>query len=264
MSSAGEEHGRLRALVVEDEWPARRYLVEILSASALVDVVASVATLDEARQAMSAEGVELDVAFIDINLATSGGEEAGMVLARHFAGRLGAPAIVLTTALKQHALEAFELGVVDYLLKPFDEERVGQCLERLRRALHPQRPQRRAPRIAARRARGLVFLRPEEVWAFESEARLTFVHTPQGRFDIDLSLAALESTLSHEVLRVHRSWLVTVEHVRGLERIDGEAVVLVGADLDASPPGIAVPIARDRLQVVRDLLLGGTTGLRKR
>src|SRR5437868_6522225 len=114
----GRELPLLHALVVEDEWPARNYLVELLQAS--------------------------------------------------------------------------RLGEVDYLLKPFTEERVEQCLRRLQ----SRRPARTsAPpspsKIVARRKKGLVFLRPDEVWAFEAADRLTFVHTPRGKFDLDLSLSAI-------------------------------------------------------------------------
>ncbi len=178
----------LRALVVEDEWPARNYLVELLETSQLAEVVGAVGAVDEAKQALSSDvpGVGLDVVFVDVALDGSDREENGLSLVRSSAGQPNAPMFVLATAYEQHALEAFELGVVDYLLKPFSEERVVQCLKRLH--------QRRAPavgvkagtaRIVARRKRSLVFLEPHEIWAFEAADRLTFVHTMHGTFDID-------------------------------------------------------------------------------
>jgi len=93
----------IRALIVEDEWPAREYLVELLLETGKVEVVAAVASADEARMALGPDGVEVDVAFVDINLASSAGREAGLAIVRDLAGRPGAPMFVLATALPQHA-----------------------------------------------------------------------------------------------------------------------------------------------------------------
>jgi DNA-binding LytR/AlgR family response regulator len=81
----------LRALIVEDEWPAREYLVELLLATGDVDVVAAVASADEARRALGPDDVQVDVAFVDINLASSAGREAGPAIVRELAGQDGAP-----------------------------------------------------------------------------------------------------------------------------------------------------------------------------
>jgi len=89
-----------------------------------------------------------------------------------------APMFVLAVASSQHSLEAFDLGVVDYILKPFTEDRVDQCLRRLldRRAPRPQAVRR----VVTRRKKSLVFLDPEKIWAFEAADRLTFVHSAEG------------------------------------------------------------------------------------
>lgn len=113
--------------------------------------------------------------------------ETGLDLVRQLASDAG-PMFVLATAFKDHALEAFELGVVDYLLKPFTDERVEQCLRRLR-ARRPAASTRAPLRIVARRGRSLVFLERDQVWAFEAADRMTSVHTPHGTFDLALSLS---------------------------------------------------------------------------
>jgi DNA-binding LytR/AlgR family response regulator len=169
--------------------------------------------------------------------------------------------LVLATAFETHALEAYQLGVSDYLLKPFSEERVVQCLGRLRvrRAPGPALP----PRIVARRRKNLVFLSPSDIWAFEAADRLTFVHTRHGRFDLDLSLTAIEHSLGELVVRVHRNWLVTVEHVKELERETADTTLFVGEGLGEGALGVHVPVSRDRAQLVKDLLLEHSTGLRR-
>jgi DNA-binding LytR/AlgR family response regulator len=256
----------LRVFVVEDEWPARNYLVELLHASRLATVAGAVADAESALQALvtppGGEGIAVDVVFADVHLVGSPRDDAGLELVRGLSGRPGAPSFVLATAYKEHALEAFELGVVDYLLKPFTEERVEQCLRRVL-ARKPARPPPSGPtKIVARKKKGLVFLRPEEVWAFEAADRLTFVHTRRGKFDLDLSLAAIEAAFGgggRALLRAHRNWLVNPEHVRELVRDSGDELVVGGDEGE----GVQVPVARERAQLVRDALLADATGLRR-
>ena len=258
--------GMLRALVVEDEWPARNYLVELLESSGLAEVVGAVGTLDAGRQALEGDppGLSIDAAFVDVRLEGAGNGETGLSLVRGLAGRTGAPMFVLATAYEDHALEAFDLGVVDYLLKPFSEERVVQCLRRLheRRVVGPAMASG-PPRIVARRKRSLVFLEPHEIWAFEAADRLTFVHTLHGTFDIDLSLAAVEASFARSFVRVHRNWLVNAMHIKELERDGHETKLFVGEGIADAGKGLRVPVARERAGAVREMLLANATGLRK-
>lgn len=249
---------RLRALVVEDEWPARNFLVELLHGSGRADVVAAVATADEARELLG-RGDELgalDVAFVDVNLGPDA--DAGLTLVREAAGKPRAPAFVFATAYERHAVTAYDLGVVDYLLKPFTQDRVAQCLDRVtaRRA-----PQAHGPsRLAARSDKSLVFLDRDEGLAFEAAGRLTFVHTTRGRFDLDLSLSAIESSLDWNLSRVHRNWLVDLRHVTEMVREEGETKLLVGHR--GHERGVWVPVARERFARIRDLLLADAAGIR--
>ncbi len=257
---------KLRALVVEDEWPARNYLVELLETTGAVQVVGAVASVEEARSVFDGRRAKntVDVVFVDIQLVAEG-EKAGLEFAREIAALDDAPAIVLATAYKQHAIEAFEVGVVDYLLKPFSEERVEACVQRLvtRRSKDVEAP---APtRIVARRGRGLVFLEPAQVWAFEAADRLTSVHTALGVFDVDLSLSTIETSLGRSFARVHRNWLVNAEHIKQLDREGSETTLFVGTGLsdENSVLGVTVPVARERAQGVREMLLSNAMGVRK-
>lgn len=259
----------LRTLVVEDEWPARNYLVELLELSGLAEVVGAVGTADEARQALGGEGagaggVGIDVAFVDVALEAGTGGDSGLTLVRSLVTQPGAPMFVLATAYERHALEAFELGVVDYLLKPFSEERVAQCLRRLKQRRSAERgPLNEPGRIVARRRRSLVFLDSHEIWAFEAADRLTFVHTTHGKFDLDLSLAAVESSFGRTFMRVHRNWLVSAAHIKELHRDGHETTLFVGAGVTEGGIGVTVPVARERTALVRETLLTNVTGLRR-
>lgn len=269
----------LRAVVLEDEWPARNYLVELLEGTGLAEVVGAIASVEEARALLDAadKDVAVDVMFVDVQLMPDG-DAAGLELVRELARKPNAPLFVLATAFKEHALEAFELGVTDYLLKPFTEERVEACLERL----HARRAEKQAEsgtaeaappapatpqRIVARRGRGLVFLEPSEVWAFEAADRLTSVHTAHGTFDVDLSLSAIEASLGRSFIRVHRNWLVNGAHIKRLDRDGSETTIFVGVTLDpndkGASAGLTVPVARERAQGIREMLLSNAMGVRR-
>jgi DNA-binding LytR/AlgR family response regulator len=261
--TAASEGARLRVLVVEDEWLARNYLVELLQGSERADVVAAVATIAEAEQALAAESsVSVDAAFVDVQLAGRPGDESGLEWVRKMARAPGAPRFVLATAFKHHALEAFELGVADYLVKPFTDERVDACLRRLAER-EPSRARAAMPaRVVARRQRALVFLDLDEVWACEASERLTYVHSSRGRFDLDLTLSSIASSFGRTLVRVHRNWLVNAARVLELQRESGETVLLLGV-AGSDRPCMQVPVARDRVQEVRDVLMANAAGVRR-
>lgn len=245
----------LTALVLEDERPARNYLVELVEATRLARVYAAVPSVDLGLEALAQNPV--DVAFVDVNLiGPRGGPTAGLdfIEQARAAGAVGR--FIITTASREHAITAFELGVVDYLTKPFSQSRVRESLLRITPASPAPPPPSFEGRVAARKGKSLVFLAPGEAWAFEAEGRLTYVHGNAGRLDVDLSLVALEAVLGPSYLRVHRNWLVALSSVRSIGRDDGEMTLLVG---DGS---LAVPVARDRVPQVRGRLLASTIGLR--
>lgn len=127
---------RLRALVLEDEGPARLLLTRLIEDSQLAQVVGTPSSVAEAVEIL--RSLPVDVVFLDVRLS---GGESGLDLIHHLRaqewsgqalpGEVGRPLFVLTAAIERHTLRAFELGVVDYLLKPLSEERIERCLRRL-------------------------------------------------------------------------------------------------------------------------------------
>jgi two-component system, LytTR family, response regulator LytT len=250
---------KLRSLVLEDEWSARNYLAELLEASQLATVVAAAADTEQAWAALGAgETLNVDVAFVDVRLAGEPVADAGVAWLRSVIAdsRTAGLRFVLTTASRDHALEAYQLGVVDYVLKPFTGERVVTCLKKLVKERAPS-VAASPPRVVARQGRNIVFLRAPEVLAFEAAEGVSYVYTDAGKFEIDLSLAALGASLGDDFLRVHRNWLVGVAAVRTLERETGDTRLLVGSS------SLAVPVARDRIVHVREALVESAIGLRK-
>jgi two-component system, LytTR family, response regulator LytT len=251
---------RFRTLVVEDEWAARDYLVELLHASGLAQVLGAVGSAEEARRILCDGRAGLELVFLDIRLSGRGNE--GLELAREIARLSAPPLVVLATAFNARADEVYDIGVADYLLKPFTVERVELCLKRLR-ARHAAPPPVGPVRIVARRQRSLVFFDAEDVWAFEGADRLTRVHTAHGIFDVDLSLSAIEASFGSALTRVHRNWLVNVAHVKEFEH-GGETRVWVGVGMAADGHGLYAPVARDRARQLRDVLVESAVGLRVR
>ncbi|MFN0251970.1 MAG: LytR/AlgR family response regulator transcription factor [Kofleriaceae bacterium] len=247
---------KLRALIVDDEPLAQQYLVELLVATEQVEPVASVGTIAHAERALDA--LHVDTLFVDIRLVDRPRDASGLVWARSVLARPAAPMVVLATAMPDHALEGFDLGVTDYLVKPFTQQRVTTCVERLRTRAATRTPiEAPAPsRLLARTATALVFLPLDQIFAFEAADRLTYVHHATGRFLVDLSLTALEVQFASRTIRAHRNWLVAIDQVRELGRNETEQVLVVGDSLE-------VPVARDRASAVRDALTRSVVGLRR-
>jgi two-component system, LytTR family, response regulator LytT len=254
----------LRALVVEDEWPARNYLVKLLQRTGSAEVVAAVSSVAAAQQALDpVSGALIDVAFVDVQLRANGGDLSGLEWVRAMSRTPNAPLFVLATAFKQHAPEAFDLAVSDYLVKPFTQRRVTECVERLL-ARRPVSVATEPPplRIAARSPTAIVFLDLNEVWACEAADRLTFVHSARGRFDLDLTLSAIGASFGRSLARVHRNWLVNASRVLELERAGGDVTLWVGLASSGQRTGLRVPVAKERATAVREALLASARGVR--
>lgn len=246
----------LRVLIVDDEPPARNRLRELLAdiASRLPVVVAGEAA--NGREALTLVGVEpVDVILLDIRMPGMDGLET----AQHLLKLPAPPAVIFTTAYDSHAVQAFEVNAVDYLLKPVREERLLGALQKAR-ALSPARLD--ALREAAPRARthlsvverGRITLVPvSDIVYLKAELKYVTVRTAQREYLVEESLGALESEFGERFLRIHRSCLVARAAVVGFEKADGErdeshagwAVVLQGL-------AERLPVSRRQHHVIRE------------
>ena len=224
-------------MVVDDERPARARLRRLLSDLPNCEVLAEAASGDEALQLL--ERLEPDALLLDICMPGLD----GMRLAQALHGRRKAPAVIFCTALEDQALEAFETGAVDYLLKPVRPERLREAMDRAARYLGESAPRDfLVSQVGGRQV--LIDLR--EVACLLAEDKYTTVFHRGQRTVIDDSLVDLERLHGERLLRVHRNALVARDRIRGLERVPGGAhrVLLEGCDFSPQVSRRQLPVLR--------------------
>jgi two-component system response regulator AlgR len=218
----------LRALVVDDEPPARERLRRLIDEMSGVAVVGEAATGQEALELCSR--LEPDVVLMDVRMPGMDGIEA----ARHLGSLETPPAVIFTTAYDEHALEAFETQALGYLLKPVRREKLARALRHAARVAAPQlrrlaeqaRVTGRRTRICARLGDDLRLIPVDDIYYFSADQKYVTVRHSGGSDLIDESLRALADEFAADFLRVHRNSLVALRHVQALERCtDGRYLV---------------------------------------
>jgi two-component system, LytTR family, response regulator AlgR len=219
-----------RVLIVDDEQPARERLGRLLGDIGGYELAGECATGDEALQRCSE--INPDIVLLDVRMPGMSGLET----ARHMALLNAPPAVIFTTAYDEYAVEAFEAEAVGYLLKPVRSERLATALERATRlaanqlAAVAERQPVSAPRthVAARLGETIKLIPVPEIFYFSADQKYTTMRHRGGSDLIDDALRALEEEFAADFVRIHRSALVHVKQVAGVERIgDGQYEVLL-------------------------------------
>jgi two-component system response regulator AlgR len=150
----------------------------------------------------------------------------GLETARHFAELDEPPAIIFCTAYEEHAVEAFNLQAVGYLLKPVRKDNLEDALGKAQRvnkaqlaALSSDQPPRRT-HISARTRRGVELIPVDEVRYFQADQKYVTVRHGEGEVIVDETLRDLEGEFSDRFVRVHRNALVAAHFVTGLDRLN--------------------------------------------
>lgn len=246
----------LTTLVVDDEPLARRRLASLI---AEVPWVAQIGEATDGATALDAIARhQPDAVFLDIQMPAMSGLEVVSRL-RSMPHR---PVVIFTTAHDQYAVAAFELEALDYLLKPFSQQRFMAALERARQA-HARDDVdalNRAHTVLARPGPALldrIFVRETnavlpvpltEVERIEAHDDYVLVHRAQRRHLLSLRISDLEQRLPHPpFIRVHRSHLVNLDHVERIVGLDGARFEVVMKN------GVRVPVSRARSQEIRRL-----------
>ncbi len=214
----------MRVVIADDEAPARQFLRRLLTSHNDVEVVGEAEDGTEVIRLVAT--AQPDVLFLDIQMPGGNGLEVAAGLMKH------RPAIVFCTAYEQHAIEAFELEAVDYLLKPVSRSRLAQALERIRR-IDPAQPvpkaHERLSRFLARRGGHLVVIPASKAAYFESVDGLTKIVTVTGEaYWMDSPLQVLEQRLeAHRFFRVSRNALINLNEVAEVHPLPGGAAELL-------------------------------------
>jgi two-component system, LytTR family, response regulator len=224
-------------LIVDDEPIARKVLREELELIEGVEVIGEAADGPSALEKIGSE--EPDLVLLDLQMPAMGGLDVVRHLehGRHGTQSKHVPIIVIVTAYDQHALQAFEAGAIDYLLKPVRQERLSQAVERARRVTNPEALERiaqlqdiadpsagaRTRRIVGKVGEEYFLLSAGEIYAFQAEGDLVWIVTAKRKYLATQTLKELEQRLKSTAFRrIHRNALLNVDHVRKMSALSSQ------------------------------------------
>jgi two-component system LytT family response regulator len=243
------KQGTLRVVIADDEPRARQFLEKLLNEHEGIEVVGAAKSGAEALAQIAK--TRPDVAFLDIHMP----DISGLEVARHLKGD-DAPIVVFVTAYDQHAVEAFEIAALDYVLKPIRRERLAETVKRVqaeaasggrrgnatavREALASEPLQQNAQplhRLPVRHRREVKLLDLDEVPLVVSRDRLVLARSEGKEYLVDYTLQELEARLpAGQFVRVHRGALVNVNAIESYGAEDGVLVLRLkdGTRVEAS------------------------------
>jgi DNA-binding LytR/AlgR family response regulator len=234
----------VRALVVDDEEPARGELRYLLAAHPEVEIVGEAASAGEALAL--AGSVRYDVVFLDIELPGM----TGLEVARLVLDRSERPAVVFVTAHERYAVDAFAVEAFDYLVKPVEPDRLARVVERLARERVRDTPQ--VEKIAVVSAGGAkTLLDYDAVYWIEADGDYSRVHTYDRGYLSTSSLRELEESLPPgRFARIHRSHLVNLAKVAAVRRAGSDRLRLALDDQQRTE----LDVARRQTRALRERL----------
>ena len=232
----------LLVLLADDELLARRRLARLLAELPGVALVGECSSGQELLAALARGDLDVDLVLLDINMPGLTGLETGALLPED------GPYIIFITAHEEHALAAYDLGAVDYLLKPIDAVRLGKALQRARRRLGAQAsaPAAELVRLPVSTRQGIRLLDPRELSHATFDGELVTLYTRGGPLLTDFSLQDLEERLPAGVFeRVHRRALINLEQLACLDPLE------TGGYTARMQDGGLVPISRQAARRLR-------------
>ena len=235
--------GPLTVLVIDDERPALDELAFLLRGD---DRVADILTSDSATHALRVLREEdVDCVFLDIQMPGLTGLELAQVLSRF----RSPPPIVFVTAHESHAVEAFDLQAVDYVLKPVRADRLAEAVRRVVHGGERTTTAEQSLQIPVERSGVTRFVNRDDVTHVEAHGDYARLHAAGDSYLIRTPLSSLEEEWGPAgFVRIHRSLLVALAHVNEVRMESGRCSVLVGA-------GTELGVSRRHTRELRDLLL---------
>lgn len=239
----------LKAIIVEDEYLAREELAFLVGQHSNIEIVASFEDGLEAFKYL--QDHEVDVVFLDIQIPAID----GLLLAKNLHKSSHPPHIVFVTAYKEFAVEAFELEAFDYILKPYNEPRLINLLQKLELAgkSQPQgaesgTPQNRTVNLV--KGERIIVTPCEQIYYAEADEKLTHVYTRTDRYVMTMTLSEFVSRLPAEgFFRCHRSYCVNINKIREIVPWFNSAYLIRIHDLP-----FEVPVSRSNIKAFRQLM----------
>ena len=245
----------LTVLAVDDEAPALDELAYLLDRHPDIAEVIRAGDATSALRELNAR--RIDAVFLDINMPGLSGIELAGVLA-NFSER---PAIVFVTAHDDKAVAAFDVGAIDYLLKPIRDDRLDEAVRRAAGAqtaeagpVEPTEEPAKEPEsdVVPAEVGGVTHLVPRDsIGWVEAEGDYARLHSASGSHLVRIPLSTLETRWrDHGFQRVHRSYLVALRLVTGLRSTDGAMLVRLRAN--GASPAVELPVSRRQARELRD------------
>lgn len=232
----------LKALVVDDEAPARSELRYLLEEAGGVEVVGEASNAAEALQLIKA--IPYDVVFLDVDMPGL----SGMQLAEALATLDRQPSIVFVTAHSEYAVKAFEVAATDYLVKPVEVDRLRTAIERLQPT---EDTPVRIERIPVEKGGRKLLLQVGDIYYIMAKDDYSYIYTNEERYLSTISLAQLETRLEPQgFFRVHRRFVVNLSQVKEIVPMYGGTMLLTLKDKNSTQ----VPASRRRVPTLKRAL----------
>ncbi|WP_019244463.1 MULTISPECIES: LytR/AlgR family response regulator transcription factor [Bacillus] len=242
----------LRAFIVDDEPLARDELAYLLKRSREVDIVGEADHIEDVLEQVIEQ--DIDVLFLDIELAGGNGLELAERLREH----TDVPEIVFATAYDEYALKAFELSAFDYILKPFEENRVKQTIVKLKHKMNDKKSRTQEfvqvlnqkkeikDKLAINLDDRIVLVNMKDIVYCTTEEGNTIITTLSERFAATESLVTFERKLQDtSIIRVHRSYLVNTEYIKEIQPWFNSTYNLIMQE------GTSIPVSRTYTKELR-------------
>ncbi|WP_071392829.1 LytR/AlgR family response regulator transcription factor [Bacillus tuaregi] len=254
----------MKAIIVEDELPAReelQYLIETYSEIEVTDYFED--GLDVLK---FLQEHETDAIFLDINIPSFN----GMLLANNISLFEKKPFIIFTTAYKEHAVEAFELEAFDYILKPYDEKRIAAMLHKLEDVYRRKQLEKTqlpaanvkesqaqeddqfgmSQRINLQKDETIIVVDANDIYYAEASEKNTLVYTIEDMYTMPMSISAFYSKLPPSLFyQSHRSYIVNLSKIREIVPWFNQTYILRLTDLKAE-----IPVSRSKVKVFKQIM----------
>jgi two-component system LytT family response regulator len=246
---------KIKAVIIDDESLARQIIIKFLSEHSEIELAAECSNGFEGVKKINE--LKPDLVFLDIQMPKLSGFEMLELID-------DPPVIVFTTAYDQYAIRAFEVNAADYLLKPFSSERFEEALEKAKLHLknktysgeivkelmkHREEITEYLERIVVKDGPRIHIIPIDSVKYIEAQDDYVLIHSSEGRLLKQKTMKYFEEHLPPEdFVRIHRSYIISIPHIKKIELVEKETYKLFLDD------GTALPVSKSGYEKLRGIL----------